>query len=39
VFPSGPDNPGKHSMIYGGFEIQSFEAESGLWQSSAELRQ
>jgi hypothetical protein len=25
--------PGRHAMIYGGFEIQSFEAGRGLWHA------
>jgi hypothetical protein len=27
------DHPGRHAMIYGGFEIQSFEAGRGLWHA------
>src|SRR3954470_12372415 len=29
----GPDHPGRHAMIYGGFEIQSFEAGRGQWHA------
>jgi hypothetical protein len=28
-----PDHPESFAMIHGGFEIQSFEAERGLWHA------
>jgi hypothetical protein len=33
VLPLIQDNPGSRNMIYSGFEIQSFEAGSGLWHA------
>jgi hypothetical protein len=33
VLPLIPDNPRGRHMIYSGFEIQSFEAGSGLWHA------
>ena len=32
-FSSAMGHPGRHAMIYGGFEIQSFEAGRGLWHA------
>ncbi len=33
VLPFSEDNPRGRDMIYSGFEIQSFEAGSGLWHA------